>query len=790
MTINGPYPPGTTFGPYVIEQYIGRGAFKYVYKARNTGTKVGEPWVALAFPRDVDDDVLRLMHKEFDAQVMLDHPNIMRVYALEEGEGVPYLVMAWLDGVSLRDRLAVPGTRAVQNPLEEDLALRTIGRLAEALEYTHSAGVFHRDIKPDNIIITRDNVPKLIDFGIARIMHSRKIASTRLGTMSYMAPEVFEGASGYPADIWSLGVTFHEMLTGIRPFDGASEGETMRAIMNAPLNLEALHKAGVDERIIGIVKRMLERDPDDRYNARDLANDIEIVARRIRLVNDDESRLEVLIRASFPCITIISFEEDRVIEAVRRIAERRGERRSAAPLAVYIWSASRGLRDGKDKLVQNDTLEDPTVALSHVIQSPEEALFLFLDMHRQFSPVVTRLIRDAARAVRGSHKSMLFLSPYYALPAELDKETTLAVFQLPDKKELEPLIGALEKRAEELGLPVELEAGDRRALVRAASGLTLNEADRAFRVALHRCSALNRAVSVEVIKEKTQIIRKTGILEFYPQTDSFNDVGGLAELRDWFAKRLPAFNEEGGRAGLPLPKGVLLVGVPGCGKSLTARALSSAWNAPLLRLDIGRVFGSIVGKSESNLRSAIATAEAVSPCILWIDEVEKGFAGAGSRRPGDSGVTARVFGTFLSWMQEKRSPVFVVATANKIEALPPEFLRKGRFDEIFFVGLPGPKERDAIWRIHLAKRHRDPDAYDIGSLVKGSGGFSGAEIEQCVNDALFRAFDARHQQQPDRDLSDDDLANALAATTPLAKSRPQDIERLLAWAEHNARRAG
>jgi serine/threonine protein kinase/SpoVK/Ycf46/Vps4 family AAA+-type ATPase len=790
MADTGPYPMGTAFGPYVLDQYIGKGAFKYVYKARNTGSELEEPRVALAFPRDVDDDVLRLMHKEFDAQVMLEHPNIMRVYALEEQGNTPYLVMAWLDGGSLRDRLAPCHPNGSPEPLEEDLALRTIGRLAEALEYTHSAGVFHRDIKPDNIIITRDNVPKLIDFGIARIMQSRSYASTRLGTLSYMAPEVFDGASGYPADIWSLGITFYEMLAGVRPFDGASEGETMRNIMTAPLDLEPLRKSRIDDRVIGIVKRMLEKDPDDRYNARELANDIEIVARRIRLVNDDESRLEVLIRASFPCINIISFEEERVLEAVRRIAGRRGERRSnAEPLKVYIWSASRGLRDENDKLVQRKTHGDPTVALSHVIQSKKEAIFLFLDMHRHFGPPVIRLVRDAARAVRGKHKFMLFLSPYYSLPAELEKEASLAVFQLPDKKEFEPLIEVLEKRVDEMGLPVELETGDRRALMRAASGLTLNEAERAFRAAVERCGALNRNVSVEVIKEKTQIIRKTGILEFYPQAESFKNVGGLTELRDWFDKRLPAFNEEGGRAGLPLPKGVLLVGIPGCGKSLTARALSSAWNAPLLRLDIGRIFGSIVGKSESNLRSAIETAEAVSPCILWIDEVEKGFAGAGSRRPGDSGVAARVFGTFLSWMQEKRSPVFVVATANKIEALPPEFLRKGRFDEIFFVGLPGPNERDAIWRIHLAKRSRDPDDFDIETLVERSKGFSGAEIEQTVIDALFRAFDAR-QQEPSRDLRDDDLTATLENTTPLATSRPQDIQQLLAWAEHNARMAG
>jgi SpoVK/Ycf46/Vps4 family AAA+-type ATPase len=227
---------------------------------------------------------------------------------------------------------------------------------------------------------------------------------------------------------------------------------------------------------------------------------------------------------------------------------------------------------------------------------------------------------------------------------------------------------------------------------------------------------------------------------------------------------------------------VLLVGVPGCGKSLSARALAGAWGVPLLRLDVGRIFGSLVGSSEANLRRAIQTAEAVSPCILWIDEVEKGFAGVGGQ--GGGGVTERVFGYFLSWLQDKKSPVFVAATANDLSGIPPEFLRQGRFDDIFFVGLPGKAERETILRIHLAKRKRVPDGYGLALLADATEAFSGAELEQAVISGLFRAFEAS------RELETADLQVAIKQTYPLARARAREIAALQQWAETGARPAG
>ncbi|MBI3656084.1 MAG: AAA family ATPase [Acidobacteria bacterium] len=526
---------------------------------------------------------------------------------------------------------------------------------------------------------------------------------------------------------------------------------------------------------------MLLKDPDARYQtAEKVARDLETAARRARLVDDDESRLEILIRASYPLIWVFSFEEDRVVAVVRAIAARlsedRGKRR-----AVYLWSASQGLRDDAGKVVAQESFEDPTAALVHVIESPEDAIYIFLDMHHHFTPVTTRLVRDAARAVRTTRKSVLFLSPFFQAPEELHKEVSLAVFQLPDRGQLEPMIERVADELKTEGVSVDLSQEKITLLARAAAGLTLNEAERALQRAAVVASGLTPAAARILVEEKTQIIRKTGILEYYHSSESFRDVGGLENLLEWFQARAAVFSGVARYAGLPQPKGVLLVGVPGCGKSLSARALAGAWGVPLIRLDVGRIFGSLVGSSEANLRRAVQTAEAVSPCVLWIDEVEKGFAGVGGQ--GGGGVADRVFGYFLSWLQDKKSPVFVVATANDPSGIRPEFLRQGRFDDIFFVGLPGKAEREAILKIHLSKRKRDPMRYDLGRLAEAGATFSGAELEQAVVSGLFRAFEAG------RELEMADVHAAIRETFPLAKSRAKEIAALNQWAATRAKSA-
>ncbi len=767
----GPYKLGQRFGPYVLEAFLGSGAFKSVYRARRDDGEV----FALGFPHHQDPEGIAELEKELAVSSRLIHPNILRVYGIERHEGIAFLVMEYLEGESLSARLR----RDHRLPQQE--ALRYAGLVAEALAFAHSLRILHRDVKPANIFLAGAGTPKLLDFGIARVLaHTSSVASTRVGTVAYMAPEQFQGAAGTNADLWSLGVTFYEMLTGQRPFNGET-GELMHAIMYSPLDESALLEAEVDVRLIRVLRRMLDKDPERRYlTAEELANELELIARRTRSVRGDEGRLETTIRASLPLVYVVSWEEQRVLDAVRRIAGRLGEERRRER-HVLVWSASRGLRDSQGNLTSERTIEDPTAALVHAIESPDDAIYVFLDIHRHFSPVTVRLIRDTARAVRTTRKSVIFLSPRYALPDELDKEVTLFAYGLPDQEEFEPLLNGILADLKTGGQESRLSADDRQVLLRALSGLTMAEAGRALRAVAIRENGISSTTPRLVAEAKSQIIRKSGILEYYHNSETMADIGGLENLRHWFAERYPAFARTARYAGLPVPKGLLLVGVPGCGKSLAARALAGTWGVPLLRLDVGRIFGSIVGASEANLRMAIATAEAVSPCILWVDEIEKGFAGVSG--PVSGRVAARVFGSFLSWLQDKTSPVFVVATANEIRRLPPELLRKGRFDEIFFVGLPDSSEREAILRIHLAKRHRDPAKFNLTEVVKATDGFSGAEIEHCIHDGLFYAFDQG------RELQTADIVAAAGRTYPLSRSRAREIAEITRWAAVNARQA-
>ena len=774
-TQGGPYKIGQRFGPFVLEAYLGSGAFKSVYRARNGEPGTVPTTIAIGFPHQQDEDGIAELVKELSVLSRLDHPNVLRVYGIEQHDGVAFLVMEYVAGETLRAKLKQIGS------LPQDQALRYVGLVCEALSYAHTAHVLHRDVKPENVLLDTANTPKLLDFGVARILaRTSQKASTGVGTVEYMAPEQMHGAAGTNADLWALGVTFYELLTGQRPFCG-EVGQVIQKIIAGRYDERPLFAKGVDPRIIRVIRKMLTKDPEARYQTADeLVRDLEAVARRTRLVDDDESRLEVLIRASFPLVCVMSFEEDRVLAAVRSIAKRLSDERKHAR-RLYVWSASRGLRDEADQLVRQDTLDDPTAGIVHVIENPEDAIYVFLDLHRHYSPVTTRLIRDAARAVRTTRKSVLLLSPSYQIPDELQKDVALSVFQLPDRQQLGQVLDRLIEELQIAGQSVELTGEDRAALLRAASGLTANEADLAFRSAVARAGGLSAAAVRSVAESKTQVIRKSGILDYYDKPESFNDVGGLGNLLAWFQSRAAAFAQTARYAGLPMPKGVLLVGVPGCGKSLSARALAGAWGVPLVRLDVGRIFGSYVGQSEANLRMAIQTAEAVSPCILWIDEVEKGFSGV--RGQGGGGVAARVFGTFLNWLQDKRSPVFVVATANDLSGIPPEFLRQGRFDDIFFVGLPGEEERRSIFRIHLARRKRPSEDFDLAELLPATAGFSGAEIEQVVIGGLFRAFEGQ------RELETGDMLQAAQETHPLSRSRAREIAQLTAWASRNAKHA-
>ena len=471
--------------------------------------------------------------------------------------------------------------------------------------------------------------------------------------------------------------------------------------------------------------------------------------------------VEILIRARYPIIYVVSWEEERVLKDLDRIAAKRNKK-------VYVWTISSGLvrhRSGVGDAVQGKKgTKDPILALREIQSFEDPAIFVLKDYHPYMKDSnVIRGLRDLAVYLRHTSTSVVILSPTLNLPPELEKDITIVDFPLPEKKDLEQLYLSIARDLKNHpSFKVDTRPEAVNPILEAAIGLTLNEAENVFAKALVMTGSLTASEVPFIYSEKRQIIRKTGILEYIDPKENISQIGGLNSLKLWLKKRRLAFSGEARKFGLPVPKGVLFVGVQGCGKSLCAKAVSNLWSLPLLRLDIGRLFSSFVGSSEQNVRRAISVAESVSPVILWIDEIEKGFAGLGSSSFSDSGTTSRVFGTIITWMQEKEASVFVIATANEVESLPPELLRKGRLDEIFFVDLPNPEERKEIFAIHLRSRRRDISRFDLDQLAKHSEGFSGSEIEQSIISALYDAFEKK------TDISTENIIAALKNTYPLS----------------------
>ena len=429
-------------------------------------------------------------------------------------------------------------------------------------------------------------------------------------------------------------------------------------------------------------------------------------------------------------------------------------------------------------------ISKPRGFLQPAVLHLEDAHALFEERYHNEMDDLTLWLRKAARMNnRDDLKERMIVlgTTTEVLKQELEKEMPILDLPLPN---IDTLKIILESVAEDrFSLPVDRVNPTKR-LIESAKGLTAMEAELAFAKAAAQNGQLTENEIDIINAEKEQIIRKSGILEFFQPSESMASVGGLDQLKEWFNQRGGAFTEEAAEFGLQPPKGVMLLGIPGCGKSLTAKAAAALWRFPLIRFDLGKVFGGIVGESERNIREALRVAEAVSPCILWIDEIEKGLSGSQSSGQTDGGVTSRVFGTFLTWMQEKTAPVFVLATSNNIAQLPPEMLRKGRFDEIFFCDLPSEKIRRDIFKIHLSTHNEDIlDQFDLERLAKDSPLFSGAEIEQAVKDGMFTAFSQK------RRLSESDIDSAIRSTYPLAKTMREGIRDMREWASARARMA-
>lgn len=490
--------------------------------------------------------------------------------------------------------------------------------------------------------------------------------------------------------------------------------------------------------------------------------------------------LDTLVRARYPLLWLVTWEEQRLDAILEDLANAHGK-------ALLDWSITRGLRraGGARTAAPEEAARAPLEALAAIEKLSEPSLVVLKDFHPFLQdPAVVRALRELSHALKSTFTTVVLLSPTLALPTELEKEISVVDVPLPGARELVQLLKDIVGVVRENGRArVELTRDDVEGLVKAALGLTLAEAENAFAKAIAHDGRLCRDDIQRVLEEKRQVIRKSGLLEYFAPDARLADVGGLAQLKTWLARREGAFGEAARRFGLPEPKGLLLLGVQGCGKSLTAKAVAAQWRLPLLRLDMGRIFSGLIGSSEENLRKAIGVAESVAPVVLWVDEIEKGLSGAGGPGTSDAGVSARVFGTLLTWLQEKTAPVFVVATANRIEALPPELLRKGRFDEIFFVDLPSAAERREILGIHVAKRRRDPAAFDLEGLAARTEGFSGAELEGLVVAGLYDAF------AEGVELAQRHLEQAVADTLPLSVTMREEIARVRDWARNRTRPA-
>jgi ATP-dependent 26S proteasome regulatory subunit len=488
-------------------------------------------------------------------------------------------------------------------------------------------------------------------------------------------------------------------------------------------------------------------------------------------VKEFENELELLLKCKTPIIEVVTTEWQRLESVINKI--------SINEMTKWKrWNRAVGIVD-QDGNVQ--PILDPLQLLKSFKEDTETG-FLILENFNFYlnSPDVVNLLFEICKMKKTIQKSLIIETSEVSLPNALSKEIVVLYMPLPNKT-------FIRKIAESVIINTNLSSSNfdiTDELLSSVLGLTTTEINLAFNKAVEKFSKLDNSVIDYLISEKEHIIRKDGLLEYYRSAESMKDVGGLENLKKWLDVRANSFSPRAIEYGIDTPKGVLLLGLPGCGKSLTAKCIANTWKFPLLRFDLGKVFGGVVGQSESNMRRALDVATTIAPCVLWIDEIEKGLSGLGSSDRTDGGTASRVFGSLLTWMQEKKDPVFVVATANNIESLPPELLRKGRFDEIFFVDLPSHKERKDIFKIHINGKKRDASTFNLDLLADKTNGLTGAEIYSVVADALFESF------SNDRELTTDDILRERSRITPLSTVMAEKIASLRSWAKNRARLAG
>ncbi len=485
-----------------------------------------------------------------------------------------------------------------------------------------------------------------------------------------------------------------------------------------------------------------------------------------------DQRFFQLINGKSPLIYLISEEESRVERIICSVAEKLKYR-------VYSWSCLTGYKNGGA-----NAAADPVEALERFSKGQDPAVLIFKDLHLLISgnSRLIRQLKECRLTLRKSKKKIFFVAPTLFLPDELFTVFKIEDIPLPQAEELEALLDSnLKHRKNGAALQKALTPDLRDKLIVAGMGFTLDEAADAYDEAISSQPTICAKTVDHVIDEKRRLVRKSGVLEYVSAQTETWEIGGLTNLKKWLTDRSKAFAPNAVKLGLVPPKGILVMGVSGCGKSLCIKAIAVHWKLPLLRLDMGRIYDGIAGRPEEAMRKAIKTAEAVSPCVLWIDEIEAGIANQQQKQKG--GDEARVLALFLTWMQEKTAPVFVGATANEVEVLPPEILRKGRFDELFYMGLPLKEERRQILSIHMKKRNVDPKRFDMEYLADSTEGLNGAEIEQGVISAIYESLDQGGE------VTEHGLANSLRNIVPLSRTMRERIQKIEAWARDRAMKA-
>jgi len=512
---------------------------------------------------------------------------------------------------------------------------------------------------------------------------------------------------------------------------------------------------------------------------------------------DTLERLKILLSSSTPIVVMETVEEMRAVRLVRAAC-------SSLSLATFEWSIASGLvRCGSEvgELVPETGFsaggpghdlsgaqalynsKDPAQALSNLEAMSLEAAFVLKYFHRHMDdPVVVRRLRDVGQKFSTNRRTVIITAPSITIPAELGSLVEFLELPLPDKQRLRQIIDEMTLRVGKTRtLKRTLDSAGLDAMANNLRGLTEEEAERAASQAIVTRYGITAETVTDVLQAKKEQLRHSGMLEFIDASENLSSVGGLDNLKRWLAQRRGTWEDAAREYGLEAPRGAIILGVQGCGKSMCARAIAGEWKLPLVKFDTAAIFDKYIGETEKRIQKVFRVAEGLAPCVFWIDELEKIFAGSGPDSASvDAGVSSRILAAFLSWMQDRKAPVFVAATCNNVSALPPELIRKGRFDELFFVDLPNQAERKQIFAIHLKRRKRNPTEFDLDQAAAAARGYSGAEIEAAVQTALYAAFSSKQI------VSTQGLLDALKATVPLSVTRSEEIEELRAWASQRA----